>query len=102
MRLVRDFVEIGDCLPLDEMIRRLAEAREMLPPGAMEPEVRMTGDDVFGRRLCISFLRPHTAEEIAREARYADAYRESRLRRLAELQAEIEAEARPDHLSIAA
>jgi hypothetical protein len=75
MRLVRDFVEIGDCLPLDEMIRRLAEAREMLPPGAMEPEVRMTGDDVFGRRLCISFLRPHTAEEIAREARYADAYR---------------------------
>lgn len=102
MRLVRDFVEVEDCLPLDEVIRKLSTVRDLLPPGAIEAEVRMSGDDVFGRRLKISFLRPQTPEEIARDARYADAHRESRLRRIARLQSEIEAEAGAGHLSIAA
>jgi hypothetical protein len=30
----------------------------------------MRGDDVFGRHLAISFLRPLTAEEAAVEGRY--------------------------------
>jgi hypothetical protein len=30
----------------------------------------MCGDDVFGRRLIVSYLRPQTAEEAARDARY--------------------------------
>jgi hypothetical protein len=102
MRLVRDFVEVSDRLPLDEVIRQLSAARDLLPAGAVEAEVRMSGDDVFGRRLMISFLRPQTPEEIARDARYADAHCESRLRQLARLQAEIEAEGETSHLSIAA
>ena len=34
--------------------------------------------DVFGRLLCISYFRPQTAEEAECDARYAEAYRQSR------------------------
>lgn len=99
-RLIRDFIEIEDKLPLEGLIEQLIAARGLLPTGAVEAEVRMTGDDIFGRRLSISFLRPQTAEEISREERYADAHRASRLRQLAELQAELASDG--EDLSIAA
>lgn len=99
-RLIRDFIEVEDKLPLDGLIEQLVAARALLPQGAVEAEVRMTGDDIFGRRLSISFLRPQTPEEIAREGRYADAHRASRLRQLAELRAELAGEG--EDLSIAA
>lgn len=70
-RMVRDFLEVEDQIPLDRMIETLAAVRDALPAGATDAKVRMRGDDVFGRRLTVSFLRPQTAEEMARDARYA-------------------------------
>lgn len=68
-RLVKDYVEIGDHLPLDALIAKLTELRDSLPPGA-EAELKLRGDDIFGRHLCIGFLRPLTEEEAACEGRY--------------------------------
>lgn len=88
IRQVKDFVEIKDCVSLDALIEQLIELRDSLPETA-QPEVRMRGDDVFGRHLCVSFFRPQTAEEAECDARYADAYRESRERELSRLQDEL-------------
>ena len=69
-RLVRDFFEVEDQVSLDQMIDLLSAVRDRLPEGAEQAKVRMSGDDVFGRRLVVSYLRPQTAEEAARDARY--------------------------------
>jgi hypothetical protein len=85
---VKDFVEIKDHSSLDELIERLVAVRDSLPQ-ASEAQVKMRGDDVFGRHLCISFMRPQTAEEAECDARYAEAWRESRERELTRLQDEL-------------
>ena len=87
-RLIKDFIEIKDCASLDALIERLTAVRDSLP-NAQEAEVRMRGDDVFGRQIAISFFRPQTAEEAECDARYAEAYRDSRQRELDRLQAEL-------------
>ncbi len=87
-RMVKDFIEIRDCTSLDMLIARLVAVRDSLP-NAAEAEVRMRGDDVFGRQLCVSFFREQTTEEAECDARYATAYRESRQRELDRLQAEL-------------
>ena len=87
-RMVKDFVEITDYSSLDTLIERLVAVRNALP-NAGEAEVRMRGDDVFGRQLSVSYSRPQTAEEAECDARYAAAYRESRQRELDRLQAEL-------------
>jgi hypothetical protein len=69
-RLIKDYVEIGDHASLDGLIARLTEIRDSLPPAA-DAEIRIRGDDVFGRHLCVGFLRPLTEEEAACEGRYA-------------------------------
>lgn len=71
-RMIRDFVEVNDHVSLDHLIQQLTELRSTLPISE-SADVRMRGDDVFGRKLCISYLRPQTAEEAALDARYADA-----------------------------
>jgi hypothetical protein len=71
-KLVRDYIEVADHASLDDAIEMLVSLRAMLPQCA-GAELRMKGDDVFGRRLSISFLRPKTAEEAACDARYAHA-----------------------------
>ena len=43
--------------------------RDNLPEEA-EPELKLRGDDVFGRRLTISYLRELTQEEADCDARY--------------------------------
>jgi len=73
-RMVKDYVEIGDRASLDDVIARLIALRDTLPPGS-EAEVRMRGDDMFGRHLCVAFMRPLNAEEAACEDRYAKAGR---------------------------
>lgn len=70
--LVRDFVEIEDRVSLDRMIDLLAAARDRMPDGSRDAQVQMRGDDLFGRRLSVSFLRPQTPEEAARDARYRE------------------------------
>lgn len=76
-RKVKAFVEIKDYTSLDVLIDRLMAVRDSLPEEA-GAEVKMKGDDVFGRMLSISYFRPQTAEEVECDARYAAAYRASR------------------------
>ena len=71
-RQVREYVEIDSHRTLDEVIARLLEVRDGLP-AACEAEVRMRGDDVFGRHLCVTYLRGLTPDEANCEARYAHA-----------------------------
>lgn len=87
-RMVKDFVEVRDFTSLDELIERLIEVRDSLPATA-EPRMRLQGCDVFGRKLSIAYKRPQTAEEAECDARYANAYRESRERELSRLQEEL-------------
>lgn len=68
-RRVKDFIQISDYTSLDALIRYLETIRDTLPVDA-EPELTMRGDDVFGRRLTISFLRELTPEEAELDARY--------------------------------
>jgi hypothetical protein len=81
-RLIKDYVEIGDHESLDNLIARLTEVRDNLQPDA-QAEIKMRGDDIFGRHLCIGFLRPLTVEEAACEGRYAQTGKPPRLRRAA-------------------
>lgn len=66
---VRDFIEISDHTSLDRLITTLTAIRDSLPETA-EPELKMRGDDVFGRRFSISYFRELTAEEAALDAKY--------------------------------
>ena len=69
-RRVKDFIEISDYTSLDSLIRFLETVRDTLPEGA-DPELKMGGDDVFGRRLTITYFRELTPEETEREERYS-------------------------------
>lgn len=71
-RRVKDFIEISDYTPLDALINVLTAVRDSLPEDA-EPELRLRGDDVFGRRLTITYLRELTTEEAECETRYTGA-----------------------------
>ncbi len=71
-RKVREYIEIDSHLPLDQIIASLLSVRDSLPEAA-EAEVRMRGDDIFGRHLCVTFLRSLTPQEAAVEARYLNA-----------------------------
>ena len=87
-RLIKDYIEIADFTSLDDLIERLTALRDELPAGA-EAEMRIRGDEVFGRHLSIGYLRQQTAEEADCEARYADAYQQSRQLELSRLQDEL-------------
>ncbi len=71
-RRVRDFIEVSDYTSLDSLINTLVAIRDNLPHEA-EPELKLRGDDVFGRRLTITYLRELTSEEAECEARYTGA-----------------------------
>lgn len=67
---VKDYIEVSDTTSLDRLITTLAAIRDSLPDTA-ELELKMRGDDVFGRRLSISYWRELTAEEQAADAKYS-------------------------------
>ena len=71
-RRVKEFIDISDFASLDELIEKLKVIRDSLPAFA-EAELRLKGDDVFGRKLSISYMRDQTDEEAGYDARYADA-----------------------------
>lgn len=98
-KFVRDFVEVPEYSSLDALIDTLVSLRDGLPPGS-EATLRLQGDDIFGRKLSISYLRSQTAEEAECDARYAGAYQQSRERLLADLHVEVGASKPP--LSLAA
>lgn len=71
-KMVREYLDVPDNASLDDVIAVLTELRATLPAGA-KAEVRMRGDDVFGRRLSICYERAQTDAEAELEARYAPA-----------------------------
>jgi hypothetical protein len=66
---VKDFIDISEYTSLDDLIRYLETIRDNLPPdhGA---ELKIRGDEVFGRRLTITYFREQTPEELELEAKY--------------------------------
>jgi hypothetical protein len=69
-RRVKDFIEISDYTSLETLIRYLETVRDNLPENH-EAQLQIRGDDVFGRRLTITYFREQTPEEAEIEARYA-------------------------------
>ena len=69
-RRVKEFIDITDHESLDQLIGKLIEVRDSLPDDS-EAELRLRGDDVFGRKLSISYFRAQTQEEADREQRYS-------------------------------
>ena len=87
-RRVKEFVDIRDHSSLDELIGKLNALRDSLPPDC-GAELRLRGDDVFGRRITITYLRDQTAEEADIERRYAEATKDAKERELERLQQEL-------------
>src|SRR5690242_17926727 len=87
-RRVKEFVEVADQVSIDELIESLRQIRDGMPEDAAA-ELRLRGDEVFGRRITISYFREQTAEEAEIEKRYAEASREAKEKELARLQAEL-------------
>jgi len=75
-RRVKDFIDISEYTSLDDRIRYLQAIRDNLPVDH-QAELRIRGDDVFGRRLTISYFREQTAEEVDIESKYAGGDRDS-------------------------
>lgn len=84
-RLTKDFIEISDHTSLDMLIKTLVSIRDNLPDFA-KPEMKLRGDDVFGRRLSISYFREISEEQAAIEARYEDARFDADAREIDRLQ----------------
>lgn len=70
-RRVKDFIDISEYTSLDDLIRYLETIRDNLPP-EHEAEMKIRGDDVFGRRLTITYFREQTADEADLEAKYSN------------------------------
>ena len=95
-RKVKEFILIDKVKSLDGLIEALVAVRERLPQGA-DADAVLRGCDVFGRHIAVCYQRPQTAEEAECEARYADAYRQTRERQERE-RAEEAAPGRYGHL----
>ena len=72
-RRAKDFIEISDHTSLDMLIKTLVAIRDNLDDHA-QPELKLRGDDVFGRRMSISYFREISQEEAAIDARYEAAH----------------------------
>jgi hypothetical protein len=74
---VKDFIDISEYTSLDDLIRYLETIRDNLPPdhGA---ELKIRGDEVFGRRLTITYFREQTPDELELDAKYSSAEDEQR------------------------
>lgn len=87
-RRVKEFIDIGDFSSLDELIDKLVAVRDQLP-GFAEAELRLKGDDIFGRKLSISYMRELTEEEAGFDERYAEVIRAAQQQALDRLQQEL-------------
>lgn len=68
-RRIKDYIDISEFTSLDALIRYLETIRDNLPEGH-EAEMKIRGDEVFGKRLTITYFREQSAEEMELEARY--------------------------------
>jgi hypothetical protein len=80
-RRVKDFIDISEYTSLEDLIRYLQTIRDNLPDGH-EAELKIRGDDVFGRRLTITYFRDQTADEVELEARYSGGEEDSGIEQL--------------------
>lgn len=69
-RRVKDFIDISEYTSLEDLIRYLKTIRDNLPDGH-EAELKIRGDEVFGRRLTIIYFREQTPEEAELEQKYS-------------------------------
>lgn len=69
-RRVKDHIDISEYTSLDDLIRYLETIRDNLP-NDHEAELKIRGDDVFGRRLTITYSREQTPEEVQLEQKYS-------------------------------
>jgi hypothetical protein len=69
-RRVKDFIDISEYTSLEDLIRYLETIRDNLPP-EHQAELKIRGDDIFGRRLTISYFREQTPEEVEIDSKYA-------------------------------
>ena len=69
-RRVKDFIDISEYTSLDDLIRYLEAIRDNLPP-EHQAELKIRGDDVFGRRLTITYFRDQTPDEAELDSRYS-------------------------------
>jgi hypothetical protein len=69
-RRVKDFIDISEYTSLDDLIRYLEAVRDNLPDDH-QAELKIRGDEIFGRRLTITYFREQTAEEVELESRYS-------------------------------
>ncbi len=71
-RRVKDFIDISEFTSLDDLIRYLETVRDNLPP-EHQAELKIRGDEVFGRRLTITYFREKTPAEVELESKYSAA-----------------------------
>jgi hypothetical protein len=69
-RRVKDFIDISEYTSLDDLIRYLETIRDNLPP-EHQAEMKIRGDEVFGRRLTITYFREQTPDECELESKYS-------------------------------
>jgi hypothetical protein len=69
-RRVKDFIDISEYTSLDDLIRYLETVRDNLP-AEHQAEMKIRGDEVFGRRLTITYFREQTPEEVELETKYS-------------------------------
>jgi hypothetical protein len=70
-RRVKDFIDISEYTSLDDLIRYLETIRDNLPEDC-EAEMKIRGDEVFGKRLTITYFREMTSEEAELESKYSE------------------------------
>ena len=68
-RRIKDFIDISEYTSLEDLIRYLETIRDNLPP-EHQAELKIRGDEVFGRRLTITYFREQTPEEVELESKY--------------------------------
>ena len=69
-RRVKDFIDISEYTSLDDLIRYLETIRDNLP-AEHQAELKIRGDEIFGRRLTITYFREQTPDELELESRYS-------------------------------
>ena len=62
--MIREYVEIAECSSIEALIASLEAVKAQMPPGCSDPQVRLRGDDVFGRHILVSYSRPETEAEL--------------------------------------
>ena len=68
-RRVKDFIDISEYTSLEDLIRYLETIRDNLPDGH-DAEMKIRGDEIFGKRLTITYSREQTPDEEALESKY--------------------------------